>query len=122
MAKHLYIIDTCVLLHDPFAIYKFAENDIYIPLAVIDDLDDIKTRKDNVAWSAREVFRQLENFTLQDLLKGVKINENNGRLFVYNTESPLQKNERPNIVKVLVGLRISLVLVSESKPMPKNVI
>ena len=100
MAKHLYIIDTCVLLHDPFAIYKFAENDIYIPLAVIDDLDDIKTRKDNVAWSAREVFRQLENFTLQDLLKGVKINENNGRLFVYNTESPLQKNERPNIVKV----------------------
>ena len=82
LAKHLYIIDTCVLLHDPFAIYKFAENDIYIPLAVIDDLDDIKTRKDNVAWSAREVFRQLENFTLQDLLKGVKINENNGRLFV----------------------------------------
>ena len=100
LAKHLYIIDTCVLLHDPFAIYKFAENDIYIPLAVIDDLDDIKTRKDNVAWSAREVFRQLENFTLQDLLKGVKINENNGRLFVYNTESPLLKNERPNIVKV----------------------
>ena len=64
LAKHLYIIDTCVLLHDPLAIYKFAENDIYIPLAVIDDLDDIKTRKDNVAWSARETFRQLENFTL----------------------------------------------------------
>ena len=100
MAKHLYIIDTCVLLHDPLAIYKFAENDIYIPLAVIDDLDDIKTRKDNVAWSARETFRQLENFTLTDLLKGVKINDQNGRLFVYNTESPLQKNERPNIVKV----------------------
>lgn len=100
MAKHLYIIDTCVLLHDPLAIYKFGENDIYIPLAVIDDLDDIKTRKENVGWSAREVFRQLENFTLQDLLKGVKINDQNGRLFVYNTESPLQKNERPNIIKV----------------------
>lgn len=100
MAKHIYIIDTCVLLHDPLAIYKFGENDIYIPLAVIDDLDDIKTRRENVGWSAREVFRQLENFTLQDLLKGVKINDQNGRLFVYNTESPLQKNERPNIVKV----------------------
>ena len=100
MAKHIYIIDTCVLLHDPLAIYKFGENDIYIPLAVIDDLDDIKTRKESVGWSAREVFRQLENFTLIDLLKGVKINEQNGRLFVYNTESPLQKNERPNIVKV----------------------
>ena len=100
MAKHIYIIDTCVLLHDPLALYKFGDNDIYIPLAVIDDMDDIKTRKENVGWSARQVFRNLENYSLQDLLKGVKINELGGRLFVYNTESPLQKNERPNIVKV----------------------
>jgi PhoH-like ATPase len=100
LAKHIYIIDTCVLLHDPLALYKFGDNDIYVPLAVIDDLDDIKTRKESVGWSAREVFRNLENYTLTDLLKGVKINEQNGRLFVYNTESPLQKNERPNIVKV----------------------
>jgi PhoH-like ATPase len=100
LAKHIYIIDTCVLLHDPLALYKFGDNDIYIPLAVIDDLDDIKTRKENVGWSARQVFRNLEHYSLQDLLKGVKINELGGRLFVYNTESPLQKNERPNIVKV----------------------
>jgi PhoH-like ATPase len=100
LAKHIYIIDTCVLLHDPLALYKFGENDIYVPLAVIDDLDDIKTRKESVGWSARQVFRNLENYTLQDLLKGVKINDLGGRLFVYNTESPLQKNERPNIVKV----------------------
>jgi PhoH-like ATPase len=100
LAKHIYIIDTCVLLHDPNALYKFGDNDIYIPLAVIDDLDDIKTRRESVGWSAREVFRNLENYTLTDLLKGVKINDQNGRLFVYNTESPLQKNERPNIVKV----------------------
>jgi hypothetical protein len=51
-------------------------------------------------WAAREVFRNLETYSLQDLLKGVKINDQGGRLFVYNTESPLQKNERPNIVKV----------------------
>jgi PhoH-like ATPase len=89
-----------VLLHDPLALYKFGDNDIYIPLAVIDDMDDIKTRKENVGWSARQVFRNLEHYSLQDLLKGVKINELGGRLFVYNTESPLQKNERPNIVKV----------------------
>ena len=97
MAKHIYIIDTCVLLHDPLALYKFKENDIYIPLAVIDDLDDIKTKRDNIGFAAREVFRQLENYTLQDLIKGVKINDENGKIFVYNTESPLQKNERPNI-------------------------
>lgn len=89
-----------MLLHDPLALYKFGDNDIYIPLAVIDDLDDIKTRRESVGWSAREVFRNLENYTLTDLMKGVKINDLGGRLFVYNTESPLQKNERPNIVKV----------------------
>ena len=100
MAKHIYIVDTCVLLHDPLAIYKFGENDIYIPLAVIDDLDEQKTRKETVGWSAREVFRQLENYSLQDLMKGVKVNEKGGRLFVYNSEAPLLKNERPNIVKV----------------------
>ena len=100
MAKHIYIIDTCVLLHDPLAIYKFSENDIYIPLAVIDDLDDIKTRRETVGWSAREVFRQLENYSLQDLMKGVKVNEKGGKLFVYNSEAPLLKNERPNIIKV----------------------
>jgi PhoH-like ATPase len=100
LAKHIYIIDTCVLLHDPLAIYKFSENDIYIPLAVIDDLDDIKTRRETVGWSAREVFRQLENYSLQDLMKGVKVNEKGGKLFVYNSEAPLLKNERPNIIKV----------------------
>ena len=100
MAKHIYIIDTCVLLHDPLAIYKFGENDIYIPLAVIDDLDEQKTRRETVGWSAREVFRQLENYSLQDLMKGVKVNDKGGKLFVYNSEAPLGKNERPNIIKV----------------------
>ena len=61
--KHIYVIDTCVVLHDPMALYKFGENDIYLPLAVIDDLDDIKTRPGNISWSAREVFRILDSAT-----------------------------------------------------------
>jgi len=47
-------------------------------------MDDIKTKKENVGWAAREVFRNLEHYTLTDLLKGVKINDLGGRLFVYN--------------------------------------
>jgi PhoH-like ATPase len=105
LAKHIYIIDTCVLLHDPLALYKFNDNDIYIPLAVIDDLDDIKTRKENVGWSARQVFRNLENYSLQDLLKGVKINEQGGRLFVYNTESPLQKMKDQTLLKFILTMQ-----------------
>lgn len=99
--KHIYVIDTCVVLHDPMALYKFGENDIYLPLAVIDDLDDIKTRPGNISWSAREVFRTLDKIDLKLMVdKGVIINEEKGKLFIYNTEAPLTKNETPNIVKV----------------------
>lgn len=99
--KHIYVIDTCVVLHDPMALYKFGENDIYLPLAVIDDLDDIKTRPGNISWSAREVFRILDKIDLKTMVdKGVIINEEKGKLFIYNTEAPLTKNETPNIVKV----------------------
>jgi PhoH-like ATPase len=101
LAKHIYIIDTCVFLHDPLAIYKFNDNDIYIPLAVIDDLDDIKTRKENVGWAAREVFRNLEHYSLQDLLKGVKINDQGGRLFVYNTEVKTPPRRPQQLVQVV---------------------
>jgi len=100
LAKHLYVLDTCVLLHDPMAVYKFHEHDIYIPLAVIDDLDEIKTRKDTVGWSAREVFRILDEFDEQQLTKGVKVTEQGGKLFVYNGDAPLTKNERPVICRV----------------------
>ena len=99
--KHIYVIDTCVVLHDPMALYKFGEHDIYLPLAVIDDLDDIKTRPGNISWSAREVFRILDKIDLKTMVdKGVVINEEKGKLFIYNTEAPLTKNETPNIVKV----------------------
>ena len=100
-AKQIYVIDTCVVLHDPTALFKFKEHDIYLPLAVIDDLDDIKARPGNISWSAREVFRFLDKLDLKLMVdKGVVINEEKGKLFIWNTEAPLTKNETPNIVRV----------------------
>jgi PhoH-like ATPase len=98
MGKHIYILDTCVLLHDPHAIYKFQENDIYIPLAVIDDLDEIKTRREPVGWSAREVFRNLDKFSVNDLVRGVKVTPQSGKLYVSNI-GYINPNEKPNIVR-----------------------
>jgi PhoH-like ATPase len=101
VSKHIYILDTCVLLHDPTAIFKFKEHDIYIPLAVIDDLDSDKTAKGSMGWSAREVFRQIDKFNLLDLTtKGVTINEEKGKLFIFNTEAPVKNGESPSIVKL----------------------
>ena len=64
MAKHIYIIDTCVLLHDPLALYKFADNDIYIPLAVIDDMDDIMKYKKGSGQFKTETLKTADNIRL----------------------------------------------------------
>ncbi len=37
-----FILDTNVLLHDPYAIYKFADNTVIIPIEVIEELDNFK--------------------------------------------------------------------------------
>jgi PhoH-like ATPase len=98
--KHIFVLDTCVLLHDPECIFKFEEHDIYIPLACIDDLDELKTKRENVGWSAREVFRILDQYEINEMTKGLVINSSGGKLFLYNVEAPLQRNEKPSITRV----------------------
>ena len=101
MAKHIIVLDTCVLIHDPQALYKFREHDIFVPLAVIDDLDEIKSRP-QVGWAAREALRQLDQFDLEAMMsgKGVVINPEKGKLFVLNLENPPAAGESPNIVRL----------------------
>ncbi len=98
--KNIFVIDTCVLLHDPECIFKFQEHDIYIPLACIDDLDEIKTRRDSVGWAAREVFRNMEKHDIQKMTSGIVINESGGKIFIYNNEEPPLRGEKPNISRV----------------------
>ena len=122
MAKHIYIVDTCVLIHDPHAIFKFQENDVYLPLACLDDLDNLKTSKESVGWSAREVFRVLEQFDLEELrgTKGAKLGEGLGSLFVYNHEAPLSKNETPNIIKTNSDNALIITCVALTAKYPKR--
>ncbi len=44
--KKIYVLDTNVLLHDPNAIYSFEDNEIVIPLTVIEEVDGQKRRQD----------------------------------------------------------------------------
>lgn len=55
--KKLYVLDTNVLLHDPYAVLKFEENDLYIPSIVIDELDEKKKASGELGVNAREVNR-----------------------------------------------------------------
>ncbi|MFZ3172026.1 MAG: PhoH family protein [Carboxydocellales bacterium] len=51
----VFVLDTNVLLHDPQAIFKFQDNDIIIPIIVIEEMDDQKRRQDEVGRNARQV-------------------------------------------------------------------
>ena len=62
-----YILDTSVLIYDPDAIYSFEENKVIIPFTVLEELDGLKLRTDNVGFSARRAIRNIDK-SLSDLL------------------------------------------------------
>lgn len=71
--KH-YVLDTCVLLHDPDSILAFQENNVYLPLVVIEELDKFKKGENEVGRNARAVTRLIDELREQGpLTKGVKL-------------------------------------------------
>jgi PhoH-like ATPase len=72
--KKTYILDTNVLLHDPESLFSFEDNAIVLPLSVIEELDRIKRRSDEVGRNAREVSRKLDELRARGRLsEGVEL-------------------------------------------------
>jgi len=70
----IYVLDTNVLLHDPESLFSFDDNRIVLPLSVIEELDHIKRRVDDIGRNAREVSRKLDGLRLLGhLAEGVKL-------------------------------------------------
>lgn len=55
--KRIYVLDTNVLMHDPTAIYRFEEHDVFLPMTVLEELDAGKKGVSEVARNARQVSR-----------------------------------------------------------------
>ena len=53
----LYLLDTNVLMHDPTALFRFAEHDIFLPMIVLEELDRAKKGVSEVARNVRQVSR-----------------------------------------------------------------
>lgn len=58
--KKIFVLDTNVLLHNPSSIFSFEENDVILPLAVLEEIDHQKRRQDEIGRNAREVVRILD--------------------------------------------------------------
>ena len=59
----IFVLDTNVILHDYKAIRKFKDNDIVIPVAVVEDLDKFKKGTDQLAYNARGFMRDMDRIT-----------------------------------------------------------
>ena len=81
--RKLFVLDTNVPLHDSQCIYHFEENDIVIPITVIEELDSFKKGNESVNYHAREFLRAVDALSSEPLFaKGVKIGDGLGHLMV----------------------------------------
>ncbi|QXZ10132.1 PhoH family protein [Comamonas sp. Y33R10-2] len=74
----LFVLDTNVLLHDPSSLFRFEEHDIFLPMVVLEELDNHKKGMTEVARNGRQVSRTLDSLVASqaegDLAKGLPLN------------------------------------------------
>ena len=78
-----FVLDTNVILHDYRSIYNFADNDIVLPIVVLEELDKFKKGNDLINFHAREFARELDKISDKDFFhKGAALGKRKGRLFI----------------------------------------
>lgn len=92
ITSKIFILDTNVILHDHTCIYQFEENDIVLPIVVLEELDKFKRGNDLINYQAREFVRLLDEIVGDELFNGGKpLGPNLGKLRIetgkpYSTE------------------------------------
>ena len=78
----IFMLDTNVILHDHKAIRKFRDNDLVIPVAVIEEIDKFKKGTDALSYHARGFMRDLDRITNGKFFgeEGLPIGKDLGRI------------------------------------------
>jgi PhoH-like ATPase len=93
MAKKTYVIDTSVFLSDANALYRFKNNDIVIPIKVLEEVDKHKKRQDSVGFNARLIIKHLDALRVKgSLAKGIRLGKGMGILRVAKASRSLPKD------------------------------
>jgi PhoH-like ATPase len=81
--KKIFVLDTNVLLHDPTAMLRFQDNDVVLPITIIEELDRFKKHPEITGRNARQASRTLDELRQQGhLTEGVRIQGTQGQLRV----------------------------------------
>src|SRR6056297_2559939 len=81
--KKIFVIDTNVILHDFRCIYNMQENDVVIPITVLEELDKFKKGNDLINFHAREFTRELDKLSGDKLFNGgISLGKDKGKLSI----------------------------------------
>lgn len=80
--RKAFVLDTNVLLHDPMAMLRFADNDVVLPITIIEELDRFKRQPENTGRNARQVSRKLDELRQRGAITEGIILDNGGTLRV----------------------------------------
>jgi len=83
METKLFVFDTNVILHDSSSLFQFQDNDIVIPISVLEELDNFKKGHETLNYHARAFLRTLDSLDSDQLFStGAQISPNNGKVIV----------------------------------------
>lgn len=114
----LYLLDTNVLMHDPTALFRFEEHDVFLPMVVLEELDAAKKGMSEVARNVRQVSRFLgqmmhEGDTLEHGIEltmpdGLDIRIGSGRLYFQTEgiETDRDRRAKPDNEILAAALRL----------------
>ncbi|MDR1672089.1 MAG: PhoH family protein [Bacteroidales bacterium] len=87
----IFVLDTNVVLHDFKCIYNFQDNDLIIPIVVLEELDKMKKGNDQINYNAREFTRELDKLAGESMFNGgVSLGRKLGKLSI-ETGKPFSK-------------------------------
>ncbi len=104
--KKTFVLDTNVLIHDPEAVLHFQDNDIVLPITVIEELDNLKRGNGEIPFSARHALRLIDSFReAGNLSTGVSLPSGGALKVMMDQEVKLLKESNDNrIISAAIGL------------------
>ncbi len=85
----IFVLDTNVILHDHTCIYQFEDNDVILPITVLEELDKFKRGNELINFQAREFVRKLDEIVGDELFNGGKsLGTGKGKLKIETGKPP----------------------------------
>ncbi len=93
MSKRMFVLDSNVLMHDPACLFRFQEHDLYLPMMVLEELDNNKKGRSEVARNARQASRFMDelmsDMSQAEIEQGLPLN-----IHVHATSNGHVENEK----------------------------